>query len=340
MPDNDLWLKKIAAFLHDPPDKALWHNYRELDALRMWFWSVKLNKFPFYFVRMDFRKLSDKGLLAGASNLESSFNNATSISNWINYFRNPDNFKENEGLTFISVNVRKLQSKGELKNLFKREFHAVASSQLKNNLFGFEDLDIEPSNVILKHSLNPIDWLICDNLGRNKDALRRLLRKFFFTKLDSLSHPKIIFLKLWRLCPDLFLPSDTRVPDNTVRSLEVMQSSLATVLAYKIELDINFRISPNASQAIKELSSKGFGLLYDESQRKLILEVPIDVWKIREEIRNKGALQNNKDLQNLISNGLKNILRVHPSFLILEFGPVQKFIANAQKTRDLWFGSW
>ncbi|GEM_PF-4067867 len=29
-----------------------------------------------------------------------------------------------------------------------------------------------------------------------------------------------------------------------------------------------------------------------------------------------------------------------PSFLILEFGPVQGFIENARKTRDLWFGSW
>ncbi|MCD6086764.1 MAG: type III-B CRISPR-associated protein Cas10/Cmr2 [Candidatus Hydrothermae bacterium] len=29
-----------------------------------------------------------------------------------------------------------------------------------------------------------------------------------------------------------------------------------------------------------------------------------------------------------------------PSFLILEFGPVQSFIANARKTRDLWFSSW
>jgi len=29
-----------------------------------------------------------------------------------------------------------------------------------------------------------------------------------------------------------------------------------------------------------------------------------------------------------------------PSFLIFEFGPVQKFISNARKTRDLWFSSW
>lgn len=31
---------------------------------------------------------------------------------------------------------------------------------------------------------------------------------------------------------------------------------------------------------------------------------------------------------------------IKPSFLTLEFGPVQKFIANARKTRDLWFSSW
>ncbi len=31
---------------------------------------------------------------------------------------------------------------------------------------------------------------------------------------------------------------------------------------------------------------------------------------------------------------------LHPSFLILEFGPVQGFIENARKTRDLWLGSW
>ncbi|RLI52117.1 MAG: type III-B CRISPR-associated protein Cas10/Cmr2, partial [Candidatus Thorarchaeota archaeon] len=31
---------------------------------------------------------------------------------------------------------------------------------------------------------------------------------------------------------------------------------------------------------------------------------------------------------------------IKSSFLILEFGPVQKFIANARKTRDLWFSSW
>ncbi len=31
---------------------------------------------------------------------------------------------------------------------------------------------------------------------------------------------------------------------------------------------------------------------------------------------------------------------IKPSFLIFEFGPVQKFIANARKTRDLWFSSW
>lgn len=31
---------------------------------------------------------------------------------------------------------------------------------------------------------------------------------------------------------------------------------------------------------------------------------------------------------------------IKSSFLILEFGPVQNFIANARKTRDLWFSSW
>ncbi len=345
--NDDFWLRKIAAFLHDPPDKAFWHDFRDVDALRFWFWSSKLREFPFYFVKMDFRKLADKGLLTGYTELERLFNEEPSLSEWVSYFLKPENFKEVIGIQFIFPDedkrksvIKKLKSKGELRDLFKREFHAVASSQIKNSVFGFDELDTELSSVILKHPLNPLDWLTCDNLKKHKNSLRRLIRKFLFSKLDGSSESKINFLKLWRLCPDFLLPSDTRLPDNIVRDLEVMQSALSTALVYKIDLEINFKLSEKASQALGELSDMGLGLKYYEDQQKLTLEIPLAIWKILEEIREKGALRNNKDLQNLIATGLKKLLRVHPSFLILEFGPVQKFIANARKTRDLWFSSW
>lgn len=277
MPNNqDIWLRKIAAFLHDPPDKAFWHESREVDALRFWFWVSELRVEPFYFSKSSpvrktkawqkecFETQWDKVVEAISSDL-------------YGYSKLIGIICEKNGGT------RERFPREILKNYFRRDFHNIASSQSRYHLFGFENIG-DVKEIMLYHTLDTsskIDAikLVAEmrketNKSQTEGEQDRIplihIRSDLKERVSS-SAPKTPFerfLILWRKRHwiSTISPADTRIPDHPVVDLETMQSAIATTL--------------------------------------------------------------DKDL------------KVKASFLIFEFGPVQSFIVNARKTRDLWFSSW
>ncbi|MDQ7032446.1 MAG: type III-B CRISPR-associated protein Cas10/Cmr2 [Desulfonauticus sp.] len=272
MPDNDLWLKKIAAFLHDPPDKGYFFGTRDYDCLRYWTWITGTTQPPFYF---NLSTISDPSLQPVKQCLQNNWHN------FINYLTQTNKYKRLNKSELRSINIEtsgRILSRFQsiLKTFYNRKFHQIAASNLRVNDFGFKS-----SKELTLITIHPLDenaqWVfesLTDSTYKSqlneqeRERLRDEIVDYFKSLIHDENDPQKIFLLIWRNPPllSLLTPPEPILPDNSLYDLETIQSAISTT------------VDENANP--------------------------------------------------------------HPSFLILEFGPVQKFIANAQKTRDLWFGSW
>ena len=274
MDNNNFWLRKIAAFLHDPPDKAFWHEFRDVDALRFWFWITNLTDAPFYFLKTSpVKKVKawQRNCLVDKWNeiVEAISNDSYGVGKFKKVMCDKPDGTTNPFPPEI------------LANYFRRKFHNVASSQIRIHLFGFERLGPDVTKVNLLHSLDESSWIDVIEIAKEfrEEFDRESRRNKIAREVASLANIEDEFrrfLTLWRKRHwiSAISPADTRIPDHPVIDLETMESAIAATLEKETDENGNETYKPR------------------------------------------------------------------PSFLILEFGPIQKFIANSRKTRDLWFSSW